>query len=102
MGLHQPRSDFGLSVVSGRLIATGGENLRAYQPTQTSEISEPDINGWLNGPWLPGPRHGMAQVTLGNVVWVIGGASTTGTAPSALVLRYVSPMIRIKFRKGRA
>jgi len=43
--------------------------------------------------------HGMAQVTLGNVVWVIGGASTTGTAPSSLVLRYVSPMIRIRFRK---
>jgi len=100
MGLHQPRSDFGLSVVGRRLIATGGENLRAYQPTQTSEISEPGINGWLNGPWLPGPRHGMAQVTLGNVVWVIGGASTTGTAPSSLVLRYVSPMIRIRFRKG--
>ncbi|HEV2879370.1 MAG TPA: kelch repeat-containing protein [Candidatus Eremiobacteraceae bacterium] len=102
MGLHQARSDFGLSVVNGRLIATGGENLRAYQPTQTMEISEPGINGWLSGPWLPSPRHGMSQVTLGNVVWVIGGASSTGTAPSSLVLRYVSPLIKIKFRKGHA
>jgi hypothetical protein len=101
-GMHQARSDFGLSVVSGRLIATGGDNLRAYQATQTSEISEPGINGWLNGPWLPSPRHGMAQVTLGNVVWVIGGASTTGTSPSTVVLRYVSPMIRIRFRRGHA
>lgn len=96
--LHQPRSDFGLSVVNSRLVAVGGDDLRQDQATQTMEISEPQIGGWLDGPWLPSPRHGMAQVTLGNVVWVIGGASTTGTAPSKVVMRYVSPVIKIKFR----
>jgi hypothetical protein len=99
--LHQPRSDFGLSAVTGRLVAVGGDDLRLDHPTQTMEISEPYIDGWLDGPWMPAPRHGMAQVTLGNVVWVIGGASTTGTAPSAAVLRYVSPVIRVQL-KGRA
>jgi hypothetical protein len=42
----------------------------------------------------------MSQVTLGNVVWVIGGAATTGTAPMAAVMRYVSPVITIQFKKG--
>lgn len=98
MNLHQPRSDFGLSVVNGRLLAVGGDDLRGFRPTQTSEISESGLNGWLSGPWMPAPRHGMAQVSLGNVVWVIGGSSTTGTAPSSTVLRYISPIVKVKFR----
>lgn len=98
--LRQPRSDFGLSAVNGRLVAVGGDDLRLDRPTQTMEISQPRVDGWLDGPWLPSPRHGMAQVTLGNVVWVIGGSPTTGTAPSAGVLRYVSPVITIQFKKG--
>lgn len=99
--LHQPRSDFGLSVVAGRLIAAGGEDLRFDATTQTTEISESFLRGWLNGPWLPGPRHGMAPVTVGNVMWLIGGASWSGTAPSSVVLRYVSPVVKVKF-KGRS
>ncbi|MDQ6781612.1 MAG: hypothetical protein M3Z37_10740, partial [Candidatus Eremiobacteraeota bacterium] len=99
--LHIARSDFGLSVVAGRLIAVGGDDLRMSHPTQTMEISEPAVRGWLSGPWLPGPRHGMSQVTVGNVVWVIGGASWSGTAPTNAVFRYVSPVVRVKL-KGRA
>lgn len=98
--LRQPRADFGLSIVSGRLVAVGGDDVRMDQPTQTMEISEPGIEGWLDGPWLPSPRHGMSQVTLGNVVWVIGGSSSSGVAPSSAVMRYVSPVVRVKF-KGR-
>jgi len=99
--LRTPRSDFGLSVVAGRFIAVGGDDLRFSRPTQTMEISEPAGRGWLSGPWLPGPRHGMAQVTVGNVVWIIGGASWSGTAPTNVVYRYVSPVVRVKL-KGRA
>jgi N-acetylneuraminic acid mutarotase len=98
MNMHQPRSDFGLSVVNGRLVAVGGDDLRLYRPTQTMEISETALNGWLNGPWMPSPRHGMAQVTLGNVVWVIGGSSSSGTGPTTTVLRYVSPIVKVKFQ----
>jgi N-acetylneuraminic acid mutarotase len=99
--LHEPRADFGLSVVNGRLVAVGGDDLLSSQATQTMEISEPGMRGWLDGPWMPSPRHGMAQVTLGNVVWIIGGATATGTAPSTAVMRFVSPIVKVKF-KGRA
>ncbi len=101
-GMHQPRSDFGLSAVNGRLVAVGGDDVRSLAPTQTMEISEPAVNGWLSGPWMPSPRHGMAQVTLGNVVWVMGGSYTTGTAPTATVLRYISPLVKVKLKKGNA
>ncbi len=100
MNLHLPRSDFGLSEVNGRLVAVGGDNLRFYESTQSMEISEPSINGWYDGPWMPSPRHGMSQVTLGNVVWVIGGATSTGTSPTTTVLRYISPLVKVKFHKG--
>ena len=100
--MHTPRSDFGLSQVNNRLVAVGGDDLRMYQPTQTVEISESRIDGWMSGLWMPSPRHGMAQVTLGNVIWVIGGSSSSGTAPSASVLRYVSPLIKIRLEKGHA
>jgi Kelch motif protein len=100
--LRQPRSDFGLSLVDNRLVAVGGDDLHASGPTQTMEISEPNLNGWLSGPWMPSPRHGMAQVTLGNVVWVMGGSSTTGTAPTASVLRYISPLVKVKLKKGQS
>ncbi len=99
--LRQPRSDFGLSVVDNRLVAVGGDDLHAA-PTQTMELSEPNINGWLSGPWMPSPRHGMAQVTLGNVVWVMGGSPTAGTAPMASVLRYISPLVKVKLKKGQS
>jgi hypothetical protein len=100
MDLHTARSDFGLSEVNGRLVAVGGDDLRYYQATQTMEISEPRLNGWYDGPWMPSPRHGMAQVTLGNVVWVIGGSTWTGTSPTSTVLRYISPLVKVKFHKG--
>jgi N-acetylneuraminic acid mutarotase len=94
--MHAARSDFGLSVVGDRLVAIGGEDLRLDAATQTTEVSERNVRGWLSGPWMPFPRHGAAAVTLGGTVWVIGGSSYSGTAPSASVLRFVSPRVRVK------
>ena len=94
--MHSPRSDFGLAVLDDRLVAVGGEDLLLDSVTQTSEISERGVRGWLGGPWMPFPRHGAAVVTLGGTVWVIGGASYDGTAPTISVLRFVSPRVRVR------
>jgi hypothetical protein len=69
--------------------------------TQTTEISSTDALGWMSGPWLPYPRHGLAVATLGNQIWVIGGSPYSGTAPLTSVLRFVSPVTQIQF-KGHA
>ena len=98
--MHLGRSDFGLATVNNRLMAIGGEDLSTDSNTQTTEISSTDGGGWMQGPWMPYPRHGMAVVSLGNQIWVIGGSPYIGTAPTDSVLRYVSPVIEIKF-KGR-
>lgn len=94
--LHEARSNFGLAAVDGRLVALGGESLLEGLATQTVEISGPSAYGWLGGPWLPGPRLAMSVVTLGRVIWVIGGAHWLATAPTASVLRYVSPLVKVK------
>jgi hypothetical protein len=69
--------------------------------TQTTEISSTDARGWISGPWLPFPRHGLAVAALGNQIWVIGGAAYSGTSPLTSVLRFVSPVTQVKF-KGHA
>ena len=69
--------------------------------TQTTEISSTDARGWISGPWLPFPRHGMAVAALGNQIWVIGGSPYSGTSPLTSVLRFVSPVTQVQF-KGHA
>jgi len=111
--MHLGRADFGLAVVNSRLMAIGGENYAGSAPepsaitfegdinrtiTQTTEISSTDAGGWISGPWLPFPRHGMAVAALGNQIWVIGGSPYSGTAPLTSVLRFVSPVTQIKFK----
>lgn len=94
--LHQGRADFGLAEVHGRLMAFGGFDLRADQATQTTEISTTQGRGWLGGPWMPSPRHGMSVVVLNNTIYVIGGSAWSGVAPMATVLRWVSPVTRVR------
>ena len=69
--------------------------------TQTTEISSTDAGGWISGPWLPFPRHGLAVAALGNQIWVIGGSAYSGTSPLTSVLRFVSPVTQVQF-KGHA
>lgn len=99
--LHTARSDFGLASVEDRLFAIGGGNLLSGITSQTTEISGRDGVGWMDGRWMPFPREGMSVAVLGHIVWVIGGSSTESTSPTASVLRYVIPIVRVKLG-GRA
>jgi len=99
--LHLARSDFGLASVEDRLFAIGGGNLLTGTTTQTTEISGRNGEGWMDGRWLPFPREGMSVAVLGHIVWVIGGSSSDSTSPTASVLRYVIPVVKVKLG-GRA
>jgi len=99
--LHLARSDFGLASVEDRLFAIGGGNLLTGVTTQTTEISGQSGEGWMDGRWLPFPREGMVVAVLGHIVWVIGGSSSDSTSPTASVLRYVIPVVKVKLG-GRA
>ena len=99
--LHLARSDFGLASVEDRLFAIGGTNLLTGVTSQTTEISGHDGEGWMDGRWMPFPREGMSVAVLGHIVWVIGGSSTDSTSPTASVLRYVIPTVKVKLG-GRA
>ena len=99
--MHLARSDFGLASVEDRLFAIGGGNLLTGVTTQTTEISGQNGEGWMDGRWLPFPREGMSVAVLGHIVWVIGGSSSESTSPTASVLRYVIPLVKVKLG-GRA
>jgi hypothetical protein len=95
------RSDFGLAAVGDQLFAIGGVDLITGVTTQTTEISGSGAQGWMDGRWLPAPGKGMSVAVIGHTVWVIGGANFDATAPTATVLRYVIPMVKVRFG-GRA
>ena len=99
--MHVGRSGFGLAAVDDRLFAIGGVNLLLGATTQTTEISGSWGRGWMDGHWLPAPRQGMSIAVIGHTVWVIGGSNWDSTSPTASVLRYVIPMVKVKFG-GRA
>ena len=99
--LHAGRSSFGLAAVDNRLFAIGGVNLLTSLATQTIEISGDGGRGWMDGRWMPSPRQGMGVAVIGHTVWVIGGSNWDATAPTDSVLRYVIPLIKVKFG-GRA
>jgi len=99
--MHSGRSDFGLAAVDDRLFAIGGVNIMTGLTTQTIEISGPGGRGWMDGHWLPAPRKGMGIAVIGHTVWVIGGSNSDAVAPISSVLRYVVPLVKVKFG-GRA
>jgi Kelch motif protein len=99
--LHLARSEFGLASIGDRLFAIGGVNLLSGLTTQTTEISGAGGQGWMDGHWMPAPRQGMSIAVIGHTVWVVGGSNWDATAPTASVLRYVIPLVRVKFG-GRA
>ena len=99
--MHLGRSSFGLASIEDRLFAIGGVNVLTGNTTQTTEISGGGGHGWMDGHWMPAPRQGMAVVVIGHTVWVIGGSNFYATSPTASVLRYVIPLVKVKFG-GRA
>lgn len=99
--LHMGRSDFGLAAVDDRLFAIGGINMLSGLTTQTTEISGAGGRGWMDGHWLPAPRTSMSIAVVGHTVWVIGGSNWGAVSPTANVLRYVIPLVKVKFG-GRA
>jgi N-acetylneuraminic acid mutarotase len=95
--MHTARAGFGLAAVGDQLFALGGVNELSGMTTQTTEISGHNAVGWMDGHWLPAPSQGMSIAVLGHIVWVIGGSNWDATAPTATVLRYVIPVVKVRF-----
>jgi serine/threonine protein kinase/N-acetylneuraminic acid mutarotase len=79
-----PRGSYGATFIDGRIVAVGGE-----EPTQVLTAAEMyDIaeGKWLPMPPIPTARHGEVVATVGDTVYVIGGANRpTHEGPVAAV-----------------
>ncbi|MCB9643902.1 MAG: kelch repeat-containing protein [Myxococcales bacterium] len=73
------------AVCAGRLYIFGGEG----NPNATSqvfdqiEVYDPALGAWFSLPPMKTPRHGTAAVTLGNQVFIPGGATTIAFGAAA-------------------
>lgn len=78
-----PRSGHAAASYEGRLVVFGGEDLfrtpaRPDGLFPEVEIYDPNTNRWTQIDDMAAPRHGIAAVTVGNRIYVPGGADVIG------------------------
>jgi hypothetical protein len=72
--MAEARSGFGATVVGDGIVVAGGE---VFSPTKALASTEILIDGeWGQGEPLPNPLHGIPLVTVGDLIYVIGGSVT--------------------------
>ncbi|MGD1241291.1 Kelch repeat-containing protein [Mycobacterium seoulense] len=74
--LSQPRSDFGVAIVDGRLVAAGG--MSAGQVLKSVAAFDLMTKTWSGLPDMMTPRHGMAVDAVEKSVYAIGGSTAPG------------------------
>jgi hypothetical protein len=70
-----PRDSYGATFIDGRVVVVGGEEpTRVLDTVEMYDIAE---GKWISLPPMPmpTPRHGEVVATVGNTVYVIGGAN---------------------------
>jgi N-acetylneuraminic acid mutarotase len=84
VGMPTPRGSYGATYIDDRIVAVGGE-----EPTMVVNVVEAyDITDkkWTTLPPMPTARHAEVVATVGNTVYVIGGANRpTHEGPIATV-----------------
>ena len=77
-----PRDSYGATFIDGRVVVVGGEEpTRVLDTVEMYDIAE---GKWISLPPMPmpmpmpTPRHGEVVATVGNTVYVIGGANRRG------------------------
>ena len=81
------RSGSAMAQVHGTLYLIGGEG--SGPVLNKVHAYDPGLNAWRRVPDLPEGRHGMGAVTVVNVIYVPGGGSQNGVAPSARAFAFV-------------
>lgn len=82
--LLQPRDDFGLVAVNGKLWAVGGITGLRGDALRSVEVFDPTAGRWVSGPPMPTPRGSAGVAVLGQTIYVAGGL-TSGGAVSDVV-----------------
>ncbi len=80
------RSGIAAAVIDGRIIVMGGEVNAANPPTAVFvdvEIYDPATDRWTALEPMDLPRHGIGAATVGDLIYVPGGATRAGFAATA-------------------
>jgi N-acetylneuraminic acid mutarotase len=80
------RSGIGAAVFGGRIVVMGGEVNFDNPPTNVFvevEVYDPATDRWSSLQPMAVPRHGIGAATVGDVVYVPGGATSAGFAATA-------------------
>jgi N-acetylneuraminic acid mutarotase len=70
-------------VLHGKIHTFGGETRTGVFANH--EVYDPATNTWTTATPMPTARHGLASVTVGDRIYVIGGGPKAGLAQTAVV-----------------
>ncbi len=74
-----PKDDFGIAVVAGQILTFGGMTGGRGTALDDAAAFDPAGNEWRRLPPLPTARRSARAAAIGSRVYVVGGATTTGT-----------------------
>ncbi len=74
--LPDPRSDLGVAIADGRLVAVGG--VSKGQVLKSVSVFDLMTRTWAGLPDMSTPRHGMAIAAVEKSVYAIGGSTAVG------------------------
>jgi len=77
-------------VIAGKLYVFGGEYFHDGGKVHTEVWAyDPKADGWEAAAPMPAPRHGLGGITIGDGVWLVGGArKPSGSDTSDVVERF--------------
>jgi N-acetylneuraminic acid mutarotase len=81
-----PRSGLAAAVFAGRIVVMGGEVNFDNPPTNVFvevEVYDPASVRWTSLDPMAVPRHGIGAATVGDLIYVPGGATRAGFAATA-------------------
>jgi N-acetylneuraminic acid mutarotase len=82
--LATPRADFAAVAVDGRLWALGGITSDGGTRLNTTEAYDPSSNTWIPGPTLQVARSAFSAATVGQLIYIFGGATTEQTSTTTV------------------
>jgi hypothetical protein len=88
LGLPQARTDAAIVAAGLQTLLVGGSDGKAAQESVFATVIRPDgnIDGWTEGPPLPGPRAGASAVFFSGAAYVLGGVGPGGAPTDTVFL----------------
>lgn len=86
LDLPNPLNHVAVASTLGKLLVIGGFTNMNWDPVDLVYIFDPATNTWTEGPKLPSKAGALSAITVGNLIYCIGGRNSQGDLGDTSVL----------------